>query len=53
MKIDIDRLHRLAQAATPGPWKATHQKLSASIFIADHGGHRGARRAGSVAVEIF
>lgn len=27
MKINIDRLRRLAESATPGPWKATHEKL--------------------------
>ena len=27
MKVDLDRLERLAVSATPGPWKATSQKL--------------------------
>jgi hypothetical protein len=27
MKVDLDRLERFAVSATPGPWKATSQKL--------------------------
>ena len=27
MKVDLDRLERFAISATPGPWKATSQKL--------------------------
>lgn len=40
-RIDLDALERLAQAATPGPWKVYGPWPTVSIYVDDPAAHQG------------